>query len=60
MRYGLLALALLVPACAPAEEDDVQGLTAEESAQLNDAAAMLDTNSSDLALPPAPEAPARP
>lgn len=60
MRYGLLALALLLAGCSSSGEDDVQGLTAEESAELNDAATMLDTNSSDLALPPAPEAPARP
>ena len=60
MRYGLLALALLLAGCSSSDDNDVQGLTADESAELNDAATMLDTNSSDLALPPAPEAPARP
>ena len=51
MRYGLLMTVLLLAGCSEPEDSDVQGVTAEESAQLNAAATMLDTNSGDLGLP---------
>lgn len=53
MRYGLIVMMLipLLVGCSEPEDSDVQGVTAEESAQLNAAASMLDTNSSDLGLP---------
>jgi hypothetical protein len=53
MRHGLMMMMLipLLAGCSEPEDSDVRGVTAEESAQLNAAASMLDTNSSDLGLP---------
>lgn len=44
----LLALALLLAACARDPDPQPGGLTADDQAQLNDAAAMLDANSVSL------------
>lgn len=47
MPSALLPL-LLLAACSGSGTDDPGTVTADESAQLNDAAAMLDANSIDL------------
>ena len=39
---------LLLAACSGGSSDDAGAVTADEAAQLNDAAAMLDANSIDL------------
>ncbi|MCP3735681.1 hypothetical protein M9979_12435 [Sphingomonas sp. RP10(2022)] len=44
---AVLPLALLA-ACSGGDDDDPRAVTADEAAQLNDAAAMLDANSVDL------------
>lgn len=43
-----LPLLLLATACTRSGDDDPGAVTADEAAQLNDAAAMLDANSIDL------------
>jgi len=47
LALPLLLLATL-PACSRGNADDPGAVTADEAAQLNDAAAMLDANSVDL------------
>lgn len=44
----VLPLALLVTGCSRGDDNDPGAVTADEAAQLNDAAAMLDANSIDL------------
>ena len=51
MRYAMLMFVMLLAGCSEPEDGDAPGITAEESDQLNAAAMMLDTNSSDLGLP---------
>ncbi|MGP7796464.1 hypothetical protein [Sphingomonas sp. CLY1604] len=43
-----LMLLATLPACSPGRSDDPGAVSADEAAQLNDAAAMLDANSIDL------------
>lgn len=54
MRYGLgMAMlgACLLAACGSGEDKGVGGVTADEAAQLNDAAEMLDASPDGLAAP---------
>ena len=48
MMRPVLTAALLLAACSSDPEPQPGGLTADDQAQLNDAAAMLDANSVDL------------
>jgi len=47
-RRALIAATLLLAACSRHHDDQPGAVTADEAAQLNDAAAMLDANSVDL------------
>lgn len=48
MRSSALLVPLLLLACGREPDPQPGGLTADDQAQLNDAAAMLDANSVDL------------
>ncbi|WP_109808526.1 hypothetical protein [Sphingosinithalassobacter portus] len=52
MRTGpavALMLACLLAACGSSDDDNVGGITASEARELNEAAAVLDVNASDVA-----------
>ena len=42
-------LACLLAACGSSDDDSVGGVTASEARELNEAAALLDVNASDMA-----------
>mgnify|MGYP001237117105 CR=1 FL=1 len=44
-----LMLACLLAACGSSDDDSVGGVTASEARELNEAAALLDVNASDVA-----------
>lgn len=48
MHCALLSAALLLAACGRGPDPQPRGLTVDDQAQLNDAAAMLDANAVDL------------
>ena len=52
-RMGVLAATLLVAGCGPAKP--VGGVSADEAAQLNNAAEMLDASPDGLTAPPGME-----